>query len=97
MTSLTTIFTLSVGIFIAGTIAGTVAYAMNYMMRADDVIHRIILGVYVIVPSVGLIAQGENPAVVIVMMILSIIVTGRYVFNKVKSKLPRTDQSNQQQ
>jgi len=96
MIPLTTLLALAIGILIAGTVAGTVAYSMNYMMRADKAIHRVILGAYVIVPSMGLIAMGENPAVVIIMMILSIVVVGRYTFGLIKPRLPRREPSNQQ-
>lgn len=96
MTPLTTLLTLAIGILIAGTVAGTVAYSMNYMMRADDVAHRIILGTYVIVPSVGLIARGENPTVVIISMFVSIIIIGRYTFGLIKPRLPQRKPANQQ-
>lgn len=91
MTPFTTLFTLAIGILIAGSVAGTVGYSMNYIMRADAVAHRVILGTYVIVPSIGLIAQGENPTVVIIMMSVSIIIVGRYLFKKIKPRLPQRD------
>lgn len=91
MTPFTTLLTLAIGILIAGSVAGTVGYSMNYVMRADPVAHRVTLGAYVIVPSVGLIAQGENPTVVITTMFVSVIIIGRYLFRKVKPRLPQRE------